>query len=206
MAAAILRAHSAPSMHGAPAGLDSAAWGEDRQVTSESGESAIVVPVPEAEPVVARWRGRLDDSTARGMPAHVTVLAPFLGEPHLTGAVVDRLGELCAAMPATDVQFERTERFPDVLYLDPNPASPFRDLTAAIVDCWPETPPYGGMFDEVIPHLTVVHGVGEDALREAETDVSSRLPVRARIAEARLYVFDGARWSPRARFPFRGDP
>lgn len=175
-------------------------------MASESGESAVVVLVPEAEPVVSRWRERLDGSAVRGMPAHVTVLAPFLREPQLTDAVVDRLAELCAAVPPTDVEFERTGRWPNVLYLDPEPASTFRELTLAIVGCWPEAPPYGGMFDEVVPHLTVAHGVGEDVLCDVDIDVSCRLPVRARVLEARLYVFDRTRWSPRARFPFRGGP
>ena len=41
-------------------------------------ESAILVPVPEAGPVVGRLRARLDRSASRGVPAHVTVLYPFV--------------------------------------------------------------------------------------------------------------------------------
>src|SRR6266704_7013965 len=40
-------------------------------------------------------------------------------------------------------------------YLAPQPAQPLRALTAAVTETWPQTPPYGGMFDEVVPHLTV---------------------------------------------------
>jgi 2'-5' RNA ligase len=173
-------------------------------VRFEEGESAVVVPAPAAEPVVATWRERFDSSAVQGMPAHITVLHPFLPEERLTGAVVARLREVCAVLPALDVEFRRTARFPDVLYLDPEPASGLRELTASIAERWPEAPPYGGMFDDVIPHLTVAHIADDDALDDIEADVLSRLPVRTHLAEACLYVFDGGRWRPRARLPFQG--
>ena len=62
----------------------------------ETGRSAIVVPVPDAEPAVGTWRARYDSSAAFGMPAHITVLYPFLPEDRLTQDVVDRLTEICA--------------------------------------------------------------------------------------------------------------
>ena len=139
------------------------------------------------------------------MPAHITALYPFLPEERLTGEVVERLRELCAAAPVLDVQFRRTARFPDVVYLDPEPAAGLRDLTAAIAERWPDAPPYGGAFDEVIPHLTVAHGAGDEVLDNIEADVLARLPITTRLVEARLYVFDGGRWRPRAALPFRAE-
>lgn len=135
------------------------------------------------------------------MPAHITALAPFLPVERLSREVVARLRELCAAVGLMEVQFRRVARFPDVLWLDPEPASGLRVLTAAIAERWPETPPYGGMLDP-IPHLTVAQGAGEDILSDIEADVLPKLPVEARLVEARIYVFDGAGWKPRARLPF----
>jgi 2'-5' RNA ligase len=137
------------------------------------------------------------------MPAHVTALYPFLPDERLTGAVVGRLRELCTALPVLDVRFRRTARFPGVLYLDPEPAGELRELTASIAERWPEAPPYGGRFAEVVPHLTVAQGAGDDVLDEIEAEVLRRLPVRTRLATACLYVFDGERWRPRARLPFQ---
>jgi 2'-5' RNA ligase len=171
-------------------------------VPSRKGESAVVVPAPAAEPVVSTWRERFDSAAAQGMPAHITALYPFLAEARLTREVVARLRELCAEVPVLDVTFRRTARFPDVLYLDPEPAGGLRELTSAIAQRWPEAPPYGGIFDEVVPHLTVAHGADEDLLNDIEADVLRRLPVRTRLAEACLYVFDGERWRLRARLPF----
>lgn len=178
--------------------------GQDDRVPSEKGQSAVVVPVPAAEPLVATWRERFDSSAAQGMPAHITALYPFLAEERLTGAVVGRLCDLCAAVPVLEVDFRRTARFPHVLYLDPEPASGLWELTASIAERWPETPPYGGMFDEVIPHLTVAHSANVDVLDDVAAAVLRRLPLRTRLAEARLCVFDGERWRARARLPFQG--
>jgi 2'-5' RNA ligase len=163
----------------------------------------VVVPVPAAGVMVATWRERFDSSAAQGMPAHVTALYPFLPADRLTGEVVVRLHELCAARPALDVRFRRTARFPAVLYLAPEPAGGRRDLTAAIAERWPEAPPYGGAFEDVIPHLTVAQSADEAVLNAIEAAVLRGLPVRARLVEGCLYVFDGERWRPRARLPFQ---
>ena len=48
-------------------------------------ESAILVPVPEAEPVVGRLRARLDRSAGRGIPAHVTSFPEGLAYADLMG-------------------------------------------------------------------------------------------------------------------------
>jgi hypothetical protein len=53
---------------------------------------------------------------------------------------------------------------------------------------FPECPPYGGVFDDVVPHLTV----GERRrgtlaeLRAAEAAATAHLPVRTRIDRALL--------------------
>ena len=171
---------------------------------SERGQAAVIVPVPAAERVVSPWRDRFDASAAHGVPAHITALYPFLSEDRLTDEVLARLSELCAGMPVLDVQFRRTARFPEVLYLDPEPADGLRQLTAAIAQQWPEVPPYGGAFDEVIPHLTVAHRADGGVLDAIEADVLLRLPISTRLVEACLYVFDGERWQRRARLPFHG--
>jgi 2'-5' RNA ligase len=171
-------------------------------VPPERGESAVVVPVPDAEPVVSAWRERFDGSAAQGMPAHITALYPFLPEERLTGAVLEQLREMCAAVAALQVAFRSVGRFPGVLYLEPEPAAELRELTGAIAERWPEAPPYGGMFDKVVPHLTVAQGAGDDVLAEIESDLWSRLPVSTRLTEACLYVFAGERWQQRARLPF----
>jgi 2'-5' RNA ligase superfamily len=169
---------------------------------AERGQSAVVVPVPNAEPVVSAWRERFDGSAALGMPAHITVLYPFLSEQRLADGGLHALRDLCAESPTLDVEFTCTGRFPGVLYLAPEPASGLRELTAKFAERWPEAPPYAGRFEEVVPYLTVAHGTDEDVLAEAEEAVMRGLPLRAWLVEARLYVFEDGRWQQRARLPF----
>jgi 2'-5' RNA ligase len=167
-----------------------------------SRRTAVVVPVPEAEPVVARWRSRFDASAAAGMPAHVTALFPFVAAHD---AVVAELSALCAALPPLAVQFRRCARFPGVgVYLAPEPADGLRHLTEAIAERWPEAPPYEGRFDDIVPHLTVADGVDEEVAGEIEAALRPSLPIRARLVGACLYELDGSRWRCLSEFPFRG--
>jgi hypothetical protein len=96
----------------------------------------------------------------------------------------------------------RTARFPGVLYLDPEPADGLRQLTLAIAGRWPKAPPYGGAFDEVIPHLTVAHSVADGLIDEIDAAVLQGLPISTRLVGACLYVFDGAPWQLRTWLSF----
>ena len=149
-------------------------------------------------------RERFDSSAVQGMPAHITVLYPFLDDDRLTSAVLSRLAGLCAQSPVLEVEFRRFGRFPAVLYLDPEPAAGLRRLTANIAEQWPEAPPYGGRFAEVIPHLTTAQGTSDEVMTGIESDLLRALPVRTQLGEACLHVFDGTRWRRRARLPFQG--
>jgi hypothetical protein len=51
------------------------------------GQTALIVPVPEADPAVAEWRDRYDRSAPMGVPAHISVLVPWIPEPELTDPV-----------------------------------------------------------------------------------------------------------------------
>jgi 2'-5' RNA ligase superfamily protein len=90
-------------------------------------ETAVLVPVPEAERVVSPHRSRLDGAAALGVPAHVTVLFPFVPPPLLTSGVVDALAEAVATVSAFGCEFPATSWFGEnVLYLAPRPDEPFR--------------------------------------------------------------------------------
>lgn len=65
----------------------------------------MIVPVPAAEPLVGALRAELDAHAAVGVPAHVTVMAPFLPAAVLDPAAVAELAATVAAVPAFDVAF-----------------------------------------------------------------------------------------------------
>jgi hypothetical protein len=150
-------------------------------------ESAILVPVPEAEPVVGALRARLDRSAGRGVPAHVTVLYPFVPPEQITSAVLSAAAAAVASVAGFACRFASTDWFgDDVLWLAPEPLGPFRSLTAAVHAAFPQYPPFRGAFAEVIPHLTVGDrpegGLG--VLRAAEAEILPMLPVWTRVSRA----------------------
>lgn len=164
----------------------------DASASFVSGQTALVVPVPAAEPVVRAWRDRYDPAARAGVPAHVTVLFPFLPAPLVDADTRAALAGIFGSHPAFDVRFEDCGRFPGVLYLAPDPDTPFRRLTEAVVARWPEAPPYGGKY-EPHPHLTVAQC--EDAvLDEAEADLCTGLPLSARVSKVDLVTYTGTDW------------
>jgi 2'-5' RNA ligase len=166
------------------------------------GPTAIVIPLPAAEPAVRRWRDRYDPSAAQGMPAHITVLYPFLPEAQISAHASRTLARLFAGHPRFDILLAGCARFPGgVLYLAPQPANPLRALTAAVTETWPQAPPYGGMFDEVVPHLTVATKVEPEVADRIEQQLAPALPITAVVTEAWLYAPNGSHWEPRHRLP-----
>ena len=65
-------------------------------------ESCLLVPVPEAEPAVGTLRGRLDSAAALGVPAHVTILYPFVAPAAVTSDVIDTAAAAVASVRAFD--------------------------------------------------------------------------------------------------------
>lgn len=163
-----------------------------------------MIAFPELSSVVDDWRERTcADRPSIGVPPHVTLLHPFLPAETVAGTL-GSLRELFAATASFDVSFRELRRWPGMTYLAPEPPEPFSRLTEAIVARWPEYPPYEGIHETVIPHLTVAHG-GDDLLTGVEADVASKLPFDGRVTEAVLLeeLEPNVRWAERARFPLR---
>lgn len=170
--------------------------------------TAVIVAVPEAEAVVAEHRRRFDQSAAWGVPAHVTVLFPFVAPADLDDAVFARLSDALAAVPAFGCVFARCRWFEqEVLWLAPEPDAPLRALTEAVCRAFPMHLPYGGKHHDVVPHLTVgERRMGSlSALRVAESAVLARLPVHSSVD--RVLLIAGAEaagsWRTLREIPLR---
>ena len=161
----------------------------DARPLPSTESSAVLVPVPEAEQLVAAHRQRLDPAAAWGVPAHVTLLFPFVPPAEIDDGVLTLLTDAVQSVAAFDCVFAGTAWFGDeVLWLAPEPAEPFRHLTAAIWAAFPDHPPYAGALPDPTPHLTVggpTHDAADEMLA-AETDVRAGLPVRTRVDRALL--------------------
>jgi len=154
------------------------------------------VAVPEAETAVGSLRLEHDSSAALGVPAHVTILFPFLPPERIDE---EALRVLFAARPAFDFVLDRVERFDNgLVWLHPEPSEPFSSLTRLVWGVWPDYPPYEGVHDTVIPHLTV----SEDPI-----EVEVALPIAARATHVTLIEEEepGGRFATRLEIPL-GDP
>ena len=180
-------------------------------------ESALLVAVPEAEPAVGEHRARLDSSARDGVPAHLTVLYPFLPPASIDGAVLASLRRLFAGLAPFDITLDRVSWFgEEVVWLAPRDDGPFRALICATRAAFPGCPPYGNRHAEVIPHLTIGDRDDPGALRAAAEAVGGHLPVATTAAEVTLMAgpppgtrasrrASGAR-SPRSRSARVPDP
>jgi 2'-5' RNA ligase len=168
-------------------------------------ESALVVLIPEADVLLESFRTQHDPSASGSLPAHVTILYPFKSPDELTRSLSNTLRKLFLKQPSFTASFLEVQRFPDMLYLVPVPAEPFRRLTEMIANRFPETPPYGGAFTEIIPHLTIAQASDARFLDEIAIDFmeSARgfLPIHARVDTVTLMVNAGDCWQVREQFP-----
>jgi hypothetical protein len=156
--------------------------------------TALIVAVPEAEEAVRGYRLAYDSSAPLGVPAHITVLFPFVAAEAIDEAAI---ADVVAQIPAFTFRLDAVERWDDgVVWLHPEPSEPFRALTHAVWERWPDHPPYEGVHADVIPHLTVSN---------EHIDVSIELPIDAHADHVVLIEEDDrGYWRERARFPLRG--
>ena len=157
----------------------------------------IRIPAP-----LARIRRRWDRAARAGAQPHVTILFPFLPTSELTPAVRAALAEVASTVEPLDVTFRQVRRFDEgVVWIEPEPAAPFHRLTAAVADRWPDHPPYGGLFDALIPHLTIVEAEDDGPpLGAIDAAVAVHLPFRARADRLELWRQDpDGRWRPHWR-------
>jgi 2'-5' RNA ligase len=163
------------------------------------GDTAIVLLCHEVDEHLLRWHVGIEPGE---LPAHITLLFPFKPLDEITDEDLTLLSDLFAAEPTEPIRFVRTGRFPGFLYLEPEDDARFRKLTNELTALWPEYRPYGGSFDDVIPHLTVTSALPEPELDAIERELLPHLPFETVPLEAWLMNFDGDEWSCDARFPF----
>ena len=162
-------------------------------------ESALVILVPEAEPLVRPLRDRFDPSAALGVPAHITLLYPFIAPERIGADTLDAIAACFRGFAPIAFSLTEVRRFPtETLYLAPAPDEPFRNLTRTIWDRFPETPPYGGAWPDIVPHLSIgrfadageLERVADEFIRASQT----ALPIRAHASTAVLLVNNTGRW------------
>ena len=154
---------------------------------ADERESAIVVELPELDAVLDEHRWALDPSRRWGMPAHLTVLYRFVHPANVDGDTLARVVEAATRVNSFEVEFGDFGWFADrVVWLAPSNPDPFKNLIRQVTNAFPECPPYGGEFDEVIPHVTIGEGKAADLLRVAMDAIRPSLPLKASVTSLSL--------------------
>ncbi|WP_062479864.1 2'-5' RNA ligase family protein [Variovorax boronicumulans] len=166
--------------------------------------SAFAVKVPAAETIAADLRRRFDPTVALGVPAHITLLVPFMDPALITDEVFARARRVLQRTAPFSFVLGKVGRFPETAYLAPEPAAPFIEMTRALVKEFPDFPPYDGAHDEIVPHLSVAHGNALHA-EEAAIELQARLlasgAVHANCIEVALIENSSGRWQDFHVFP-----
>jgi 2'-5' RNA ligase len=163
--------------------------------------SAVVVVVPDAEPIVGACRLRHDPMTARGVPPHITILFPFRAV--VDRATVDRVERLCRRITSFHATFSSVGRFPgEVVWLRPEPSARFTAIIRTFANEFPDCPPYGGEFPDIVPHLTVGVDLDPAVADLLEADLVSSLPLSTAIDRLTLLVEDSdGNWNGERSWP-----
>jgi hypothetical protein len=107
---------------------------------------------------------------------------------------------LLASFAPFESTLAETARFRGLLYLNPEPRESFIEMTEALAEAFPEFPPYGGEFDEVVPHVTVAQA-DDQVLAAAERELAPQLPVMTRVERVWLVEDAPDGWRRHTAFP-----
>jgi 2'-5' RNA ligase len=168
-------------------------------------ETSLICRVPEAERFIAHYRQRFDPSARRNVPAHVTILYPFMAPTLVDAGVLSTLQGIADSVPCFNYRMSQTRRFPVALYLAPDPADSFAALTDGVFRAFPDFPPFEGKFETVVPHVTVAHG-DEPLLCEIEIELRIAMSgsgVAARCSEMVLIENSTGRWEQMHAFALK---
>ena len=153
------------------------------------------------------WRLRYASDAAEGMWAHITLIYPFRDSARLDAETIQGIENVVFFFESFPFSLARVEYFRSprvVLYLAPEPAAPFRALTGAFEETFPDAPSYGGMFEEVIPHVQIADEDDSALLGTIESDIGPRLPIEATARKVELVEHTSQGWSRRQVFTLPG--
>jgi 2'-5' RNA ligase len=172
-------------------------------------ERALSVLVPEAEAFVRSFRAECEGLVDDDIPAHITINVPFVPDLNSESDLEEALDDLFSGIAAFPFALTEIRRFPNVLYLAPEPEERFRELITAVVNRFPESPPYEGQFDEVVPHLTVVYLEDSEALSAMSDTLAAAaegvLPIMGKVTTIWLLEKVAGQWRKRKSFQLGGD-
>ncbi|MFN3524041.1 MAG: 2'-5' RNA ligase family protein [Phenylobacterium sp.] len=165
-------------------------------------ETGLVLALPGLDPALRRWR-KHDPAARAGMPAHVTLIYPFMDSRAVDEIARARMRGALTPFGPIELRFERLGGFPGGVWLEPAEPGPIVRLIEALAAAFPDHPPYGGAYETVIPHLTIAQGPAALVARMGR-EAPKALPLSARAEAVSLYGRSDDGWIPLESFALVG--
>ena len=124
-------------------------------ITKEYETALLIVPPQNVQAFAYPLRELYDSEWFNRVPAHITLLYPFV-PPDRIDAAVTRLTPICSVFPPFDIVLDRYGRFEDTLFLEPSNPEKLSDLHQRLTTSFPDYPVYQGEHgQELHPHVTL---------------------------------------------------
>jgi hypothetical protein len=149
--------------------------------------STILAPVPFAGEAVESIRREWDWSASLGVPAHITLLGPFLHPNEITSIVIERLEKLVSDCTAIAIELDRLALIGHTACLLPRDGRAVAELSAHLERAWP------AVRGRDSQHVTLARGVETMSFERLANLVEPLLPLAGSINRVELLVRrDGA--------------
>jgi 2'-5' RNA ligase len=116
----------------------------------------LIVPPREVQVFSFPLREKYDNKAFnQNVPAHITLLYPFVSPEKVEDAIV-KLKTVCEALMPFELTLDRYGSFSDAVFLESSDPEPAKKLHRHLADAFPEFPVYNGEYGpELHPHLTL---------------------------------------------------
>ena len=141
------------------------------------GIQSILIPAPEAEPLVGPFRRTGDWSSGHGIPAHITIAGPWSLTTRLP---VDALRQIRAAMDGERYTLSAIGTLGDAICLFPDADDTLLRWRARILTAVGTTDDNS---EDWRVHLTVSRGQSQAAARAIEASLTTALPLHCEVKD-----------------------
>ncbi|MDQ3127053.1 MAG: 2'-5' RNA ligase family protein [Chloroflexota bacterium] len=149
-----------------------------------------------------RLRRRSVPNAADGVPAHLTMLYPFVAWDQLSTDVRRDLAAVAERHAAFSYRMTGPHRWPDAIYAGIELVEPFVRLQANLAAAFPALPIYGsGWGLTFVPHVTVAEGAAVADARTIADPAWAALPLDGFASRLEVIATDGVRWKTVWRLP-----
>ncbi len=159
----------------------------------ELSSAIVIIAPPRVQALTTPMRRRYSFDGMQRVPAHITVLFPFVPVDQLDD-VCPKLKRLFDDFPIFEVTLDGYGHFPRATYLKPADPEPIKALFRIVHAEFPDYPPYRGAFssDDITPHMTVGEFESEAERKAAEFPHYKPISFKVR----RLHLIIGSEAEP----------